>query len=78
MELNNNQDEISLKELILKIKYWYFFLVSKWMVILVAIIIGGAIGFGYAFSQKVSYTASLSFTLEDENARAGGLSITLG
>jgi uncharacterized protein involved in exopolysaccharide biosynthesis len=75
---NKDQDEISLKELILKIKDWYRFLLTKWLVILAAGIIGGAIGVGYAFTQKATYTASLSFALEDEKAGGGGLGGALG
>jgi uncharacterized protein involved in exopolysaccharide biosynthesis len=78
-QINNiEQDEISLKELILKIKDWYRFLLTKWVVIIAAGIIGGAIGVGYAFMQKPEYTASLSFALEDEKAGGGGLSGALG
>lgn len=84
MQQNNNdiqniaEDEISLKELILKIKDWYRFLISKWLVLVAAGIIGGAIGLGYAFMQKPTYTANLSFALEDEKQGAGGLSGALG
>ena len=75
---NIAEDEISLKELILKIKDWYRFLLSKWIVLVAAGIIGGAIGVGYAFTQKPTYTASLSFALEDEKSGGGGLSGALG
>jgi uncharacterized protein involved in exopolysaccharide biosynthesis len=75
---NTAEDEISLKELILKIKDWYRFLLSKWIVLVAAGIIGGAIGVGYAFMQKPTYTASLSFALEDEKSGGGGLSGALG
>ncbi|MEY3738485.1 MAG: hypothetical protein RL544_1263 [Bacteroidota bacterium] len=76
---NIEQDEISLKELILKIKDWYSFLISKWVVLLAAGIIGGAIGVGYAIFTKPEYTANLSFALEDEKSGgAGGLSSALG
>jgi uncharacterized protein involved in exopolysaccharide biosynthesis len=84
MQQNNNdihnieQDEISLKELLLKIKEWYHFLLIKWIIIVAAGIIGGAIGLCYAFSQKATYTASLSFALEDEKAGGGGLGGALG
>lgn len=84
MQTNNNdiqniaEDEISLKELILKIKDWYRFLISKWVVLVAAGIIGGAIGVGYAFTQKATYTATLSFALEDEKSGGGGLSGALG
>jgi uncharacterized protein involved in exopolysaccharide biosynthesis len=75
---NTDQDEISLKELILKLQDWYRFLLSKWIVLVLAAIIGGAIGVGYAFTQKPEYTASLSFALEDEKSGGGGLSGALG
>jgi uncharacterized protein involved in exopolysaccharide biosynthesis len=84
MQQNNNdiqniaEDEISLKELLLKIKDWYRFLLTKWVVIVAAGFIGGAIGVGYAFTQKATYTASLSFVLEDEKQGGGGLSSALG
>jgi uncharacterized protein involved in exopolysaccharide biosynthesis len=84
MQQNNNdiqniaEDEISLKEHILKIKDWYRFLLTKWLVIVVAGIIGGAIGVGYAFLTKPEYTANLSFALEDEKAGGGGLGGALG
>jgi uncharacterized protein involved in exopolysaccharide biosynthesis len=85
MQQNNNdiqniaEDEISLKELILKIKDWYLFLLSNWIILLAAGIIGGAIGLGYVYKQKATYTASLSFALEDEKSGgAGGLSGALG
>jgi uncharacterized protein involved in exopolysaccharide biosynthesis len=41
-------------------------------------IIGGGIGVGYAFTQKATYTANLSFALEDEKQGGGGLSGALG
>jgi uncharacterized protein involved in exopolysaccharide biosynthesis len=84
MQQNNNdikntvEDEISLKELILKIKDWYRFLLTKSLIIVAAGIIGGAIGIGYAFLKKPKYTANLSFALEDEKQGAGGLSGALG
>ena len=85
MQQNNNdiqhieQDEISLKELLLKIKDWFRFLLTKWVVIVAACIIGGAIGVGYAFFTKPDYTANLSFALEDEKqGGVGGLSGALG
>jgi uncharacterized protein involved in exopolysaccharide biosynthesis len=84
MQQNNNdiqniaEDEISLKELVLKIKEWYRFLLTKWLVIIAAGIIGGSIGLSYAFLTKPEYTASLSFALEDEKQGAGSLSGALG
>jgi hypothetical protein len=41
-------------------------------------IIGGVIGFTYAFFQKPVYKASLTFAMEDEKSGGGGLSGALG
>lgn len=68
----NTSDDISLKEIILKIKGWVIYLLNKWKLIFFVGIIGGAIGFGYAYFQKPTYTATLTFALEDEK---GGSSI---
>jgi hypothetical protein len=70
-------DEISLKELILKIQEWWKYLLSKWVVIFIAGVIGGAIGLTYAFFKKPIYKAELSFALQDEKA-GGGLSGAMG
>ena len=72
---NNNimdNDEISLKELIVKIKEWYQFLRSKWKLIILVGMIGGIIGFTYAFMQKPTYKAVLTFAMEDEKSGGGG------
>jgi uncharacterized protein involved in exopolysaccharide biosynthesis len=74
----NNSDEISLKELILKIQEWWKFLLSKSVIILIAGIIGGAIGLTYSYLKKPIYKAELSFALQDEKSGGGGLSSALG
>ncbi|WP_432222923.1 Wzz/FepE/Etk N-terminal domain-containing protein [Flavobacterium sp. TMP13] len=66
-------DEISLKELIEKGKEWFNYLLSQWKIILLAGIIGAALGLTYSFTKKPIYTASLSFALEDEKGGGGGL-----
>jgi hypothetical protein len=66
----NMQGEISLKDLILKIKSFISYLLSKWKVILTICSIGAIMGFIYAFSKKPLYKAELSFVLQDE--RSGG------
>lgn len=70
-------DEISLKELIQKIKEWYLFLLSKWKIIFLAIIIGSSLGVVYSLLKKPVYTATLTFALEDEKG-GGGLGGALG
>ena len=73
-----DNDEISLKELVLKIKEWYQFLLTKWRLIILAGIIGGLIGFTYAYFQKPTYKAALTFAMEDEKSGGGGLGGALG
>ncbi|WP_338646142.1 Wzz/FepE/Etk N-terminal domain-containing protein [Flavobacterium sp. KS-LB2] len=71
-------DEISLKELIGKVKEWYHYLLSQWKTLLLAGIIGAALGITYSFIKKPIYTATLSFALEDEKLGGGGLGGALG
>jgi Chain length determinant protein len=75
METQN--DEITLKELLEKAKEWYSYLVSQWKIIVLAGVVGAALGLGYSFMKKPVYTATLSFALEDEKS-AGGISGALG
>ena len=69
--VSTESDEISLKELILKIREWWTYLLSKWFVILLCGLIGGGLGFAYAFSKNAVYTATTTFVLEDEKGSGG-------
>jgi len=75
---NFENDEISFKELILKIREWYQFLLGKWKMIIAISALGGIIALTYAFFQKPNYTALLTFAMEDEKSGGGGLSGALG
>jgi hypothetical protein len=77
MNEKNQSDEISLKELLQKVKEWYNYILSQWKIIVLVGIIGAALGLGYSLLQKPTYTASLSFALEDEKS-GGGLGGALG
>jgi hypothetical protein len=70
-------DEISLKELLEKVKEWYVYLLSQWKIIVLTGMIGAALGLTYSFIKKPVYTATLSFALEDEKS-GGGLGGALG
>ena len=87
MAIENNQiensnidnDEISLKELIFKIKEWVSFLKSKWKAIFIFGIIGALIGLTIALFEKPTYKAILTFAMEeDKGSGGGGLSGALG
>ena len=75
---NFDNDEITFKELILKIREWYQFLLTKWILIIIVSAIGGATGLVYASFQKPIYKADLTFAMEDEKSGGGGLSGALG
>lgn len=74
----NNNDDISIKELILKFENWLKFLGSKWKIIVLAALLGCGIGLVYAVTKKVIYTAELSFALEDEKGGSSGFSGAFG
>ncbi|RYY07734.1 MAG: hypothetical protein EOP43_02355, partial [Sphingobacteriaceae bacterium] len=77
MENNSDSEEISLKELILKLREWWKYLLSRWIIILCAGVLGSILGLAYAFIKKPIYKSELTFALEDEKA-SGGLSGALG
>jgi Uncharacterized protein involved in exopolysaccharide biosynthesis len=68
-----NNDEISLKELIQKVKEGWQYLLSKWIIILVFGLGGAAIGLVASLLIKPKYTAHLSFALVEKSAGGGGL-----
>jgi uncharacterized protein involved in exopolysaccharide biosynthesis len=78
---NNNlikdSDEISLKELLEKIKEWVGFLKTKWKLIIAISAIGGILGFVYASFQKPTYKAVMTFVLDDAQG-GGGMSGAMG
>jgi len=73
-----NEDEISLKELILQIKEIWNYLLSKWKLIVVVGLLGGALGFAYSFTKKVNYKAVLTFSVIEKGSQGGGLSSLAG
>jgi hypothetical protein len=70
-------DEITLKEILIKVQDWISYVVSRWKIILLAGIIGASLGLAYSLIKKPIYTATLSFALEDEKS-GGGLGGALG
>jgi uncharacterized protein involved in exopolysaccharide biosynthesis len=77
MENNNNQkpaqynDVITLAELIQTITKWWKFLLSKWLILLLAGLIGGGLGILYSLYKKPKYTAKLSFALVEGGSNFG-------
>lgn len=73
-ELNQHieSDEISLKELILKGKEIWQFLLRKWVIIFIAGFIGASIGVAKAWLTKPQYIAKLTFSVENEKSNSLG------
>ncbi len=68
----HQDDGISLKELIIKFQTWCKYLYSKWLIILLMGVSGGALGLTYAIIKKPIYMAQTIFVLE-ESEGGGGL-----
>src|SRR5436190_24298111 len=69
----SNKDEISFREVVKQAQKFIRFLLSKWLIIVTAGIIGGTIGLIYAFNTKPKYSASLNFVLSNNSSSSGGL-----
>ena len=69
----NKDDQISFQETARKIQAYIRFLFSKWLIIVIAGIIGGILGIVYAYITKPTYNASLNFVLSNNSSSSGGL-----
>jgi hypothetical protein len=80
-EYNVNQtqsDEVSLKDLILKGKEIWAYLWSKWKIILVVGLLGGALGLTYSLLKQKTYLAGLSFSVVEKGSSGGSLASLAG
>jgi len=69
------KDEISLKELILSVQEWWKYIKSKWKTILIAGVVGGALGLVYSLVTMPTYKAEASFVLDSKKSTSGVASI---
>ncbi|MCH7415774.1 exopolysaccharide biosynthesis protein [Belliella sp. R4-6] len=68
-------DKITLKEVILRFNFWLGYLLSKWKIFIVAIIIGVVLGASISILKKPLYLAETSFVLEESDMGGmGGMS----
>jgi hypothetical protein len=70
---DNSSDEISLKELIQKMGEWWRYLKAHWIKIVLVGFIGGCIGFVYAWMQPITYTAKMTFVVEEGKSGSSSL-----
>jgi len=81
LHMNNNDvndipKEASLKDIAIIINGWWHYLLSRYKIILLAGILGAALGVAYSLTRKDLYIANLSFALEDD--KSGGMGGALG
>jgi hypothetical protein len=72
--VNQQTDEISLKELIQKAGEIVSYLKTQWWKLVLLGLLGGIAGFFYAKFQKPKYTAKLTFALAEGGDKMGGIS----
>jgi len=73
---HHEASDVTLKELILKLKFYFNYLKSKWVIILVCGILGAALCLINALFKKTVYTATCSFVLDGTGS--SGLSDYVG
>jgi uncharacterized protein involved in exopolysaccharide biosynthesis len=74
MKQNNIDNyEITLKDLVLTLKEWLFFIYGKRIKVFLAILFGIIIGYTYSHIQKPEYKATMTFALEDDKGNSGGM-----
>ena len=74
-KVNTADDEsISMNEIVTSIKKAWFFIIKRWFVLVICIIIGAGIGFYKAWKTPVLFVAQTKFTLEENRAVASNMS----
>ncbi|MCX6307776.1 MAG: lipopolysaccharide biosynthesis protein [Bacteroidia bacterium] len=63
----NKMNEISLKDLLIKLKVWFHYLLGKWIIILCFGLSGGILGLFVSLNTDPRYTAQMSFALIDNS-----------
>jgi hypothetical protein len=76
--VTNMDDEISLKELINKFNQVIYYLRKQWWKIFIVASLGGLMGFFYAYSKPITYSATLSFVVEEGKSSSAGLAAIAG
>jgi uncharacterized protein involved in exopolysaccharide biosynthesis len=72
-----SSNNMTLKDIILKISQWIKYLISQWKIIILGGIVGLLIGGTYYFLKRPTYYASTTFVLEEDKA-GGGLGSLAG
>lgn len=76
METSNNineEPEFSMKAVLVGWKQDFVLVMKHWKQLLYAVIVGGLLGLGYYWFSKPTYTASLTFVVEESKQSGGGM-----
>jgi capsular polysaccharide biosynthesis protein len=68
-----NNDDFSLKQFILNLKYWYIYLLKSKKYIIYSILISLIIALFTAFFESPEYTAITTFAMEEDKGSSSGL-----
>ena len=80
-KVQNNEldsDDVSIKDLIIKLREWKNLLKPKFKLIIALGIIGGILGYCITFFVKPTYKAVLTFAMEEDKGGGSGLSGAIG
>lgn len=67
-----SQKPIDLGEVLLSLKQWFFFLLGRWWIIVLAGVIGCGLGILITYLEKPKYESHLTFALEEGEGGMGG------
>ncbi|MDR2027256.1 MAG: hypothetical protein LBQ01_06845 [Prevotellaceae bacterium] len=73
-----DDDEISLKDLIFKIREIWAYLLSKWVTIVIVGVLSAALGLLYSIVETPEYNATLSFSVIEKGTPGGSLASLAG
>lgn len=63
--MEERDDEITLRDIVLWVRAQYKIVKSKWYLLFIASVLGGGVGFGYAYLKPIEYTAKLTFAFSE-------------
>jgi len=64
-------DDVSLRDVLMKFLEWYHYLLKRWKIVFAFGILGGFLGFTYAYFKKPEYLATTTFVLEAGDSGTG-------
>jgi hypothetical protein len=70
--MSDRDDEVSISNLVIKLKELVTYLRERWLALLLAGIIGVAVGIGYYYIQAPQYEADCTFVLDEKSGSSAG------